>query len=808
MALRSRWVLAAIFAIAFCAPALAQADERERFALLEALQDIESDARRIELGKETPRRALAALLGNVHVRWQKYALFELFADGVAVSGTIPEEPPAGGAASPEDFRLFASGNILVRFGHQVLRCESFFFDNPTRRAVATGICLRTDVDFLKAIRRTERERGFDSVVRQLGAAAGSGAPGLDASDAARGRERLVVFAARLTIDDFERFLAEEGFEVTTCAFGDPHWSVGAERADVHALPREGDEEGERRAFRIDLGGGVTARAGEVPLFPLPPLRLDTRWFPSLPLRDVSYSHSSRFGNRVDSTWNGSLLLPRSLRRHIDVDLNLDYLSKRGTGYGSEWQYGTPVAKWSLDPATRYTSYGEGIFWAIDDRGEDANDVVPEHEYRYRVRAHHRSRFRTGTLLDAEYSTEHDPTFLEEYFEKEAREEKTPETLVYLRQPLGESAAATLLGQWQTDEHRETVERLPETSLFLVEKPLGTSGADLDLVGRAGSLDFEPDSTNPAGSRQMARGDLRTTLAYAMGRSNLLKLRPFFEVRGSAWEEEVTADDPIERLALATGARAGNQFWRRFAWRSDLLGFDGVRHVIAPEVRYRVLFENNVAPSELFQYDEVESVAREERLTLTLKNDLFARRIAPPAPAGTPPPASAWQMLEAEVEADYFPDSARDNGGDPWGPLRGELLLRPAEPVGLFVDGDLDMEGGGDLTTWNQGVQVITRGGSQVSLETRFRQLVSETWIARTAQYLSDRWELRAEWEYDARRHRSVNQYYALARNFHCWTMVFGLEVDEGDDNVGFQIRFGPRELVGIFGSSSAPQERW
>ena len=91
------------------------------------------------------------------------------------------------------------------------------------------------------------------------------------------------------------------------------------------------------------------------------------------------------------------------------------------------------------------------------------------------------------MIDVEYAVESDQLFLGEYFESEARGEKIPESLLYVRQPIGELASLNFLVKKKLSSFRTEVERDPEVSFFLVEQPLGSSGFDLDVVARASQL---------------------------------------------------------------------------------------------------------------------------------------------------------------------------------------------------------------------------------------------------------------------------------------------------------------------------------
>jgi hypothetical protein len=413
------------------------------------------------------------------------------------------------------------------------------------------------------------------------------------------------------------------------------------------------------------------------------------------------------------------------------------------------------------------------------------------------------------LIDVEYAVERDANFLNEYFEDEVRRQKDPENMVYVRQPVTETSAFTVLAKKRMVPYRTVVERLPELTGYLIETPLGTSGFDLDVTGRASYLRFLPSNTDPLNSERMARADLKTVLSYPMGRSKLFRVLPFIETRVTAWEEDEVRENSIERFTVATGARVGMHLSRIFDVSSTFLDMNGLKHVIDPEVSYRNVFENNVEPDELFQYDETETVDNFEAFTFSVRNFLFVRPFRAPsgeavggeansADPNSADPGPTRKLLEAEVEIDYFPDPTRDNIGDSWGPVVGEILFYPRPGWSVFGDGEFDVEQGGKFLEWNSGVGIPVSEDLDVYFQNRYRQHLSQTLTGTIRARISPRYEVAAQYQFDVRRNEATNQNYALARYFHRWAVVFSVEVDEGeDDNVEFKVQFGPRELLGI-----------
>ncbi len=768
----------------------------------------------------------AVLIGNVHLRTEA---FDLWSDRVAVwigpeEETVePDGSSTGKKKTTRPVKLYAEGRIVLFRQEASFRGESVFYDSTTKRAVITDVRARA---FLTQGRKpddlfakgswTSRDPGRGDAVaaideESLPLAGGAvGDAGVGQTDLGRHNEGSLVLAAkRMTLDDF-RHLSAEGIEITTCDFGVPHWSLSAKEANVTEIPREqtardmaGDPIGPTRSFLVQLSGVRFNLWGESVL-PLPPITWDTYWNEVLPIRSAGYSSSSKFGNEAEIVWNGNLLLPRFLKPHVDLGLRTEYLSKRGFGYGVDLELGDKISRWS-DTAEGFDLYGRGVFFAINDRGRDRGNIDPETNDRSRVRYHQRLRLPTSTLVDLEYAIENDRNFLNEYYQSEVQGQKAPENLIYLRQPFGEDVALTLLAKKRMVSYRTVTERLPEIAVHILEKPIADTGLRIDTTMRGSSLRFLPDDVTAANSRRMLRGDVRTVLSTVLGKTTYGKLRPFIEARGTAWEEDINRTRNIERLSLATGGSLGWHLGRTFRLAKRALGVDLLRHVLQPDIAYRFVFENNVDPNQLFPYDTTEQVRRFQVITFGLRQFLFGRKNRPANGDPAAPLPKTRKLVEAEVEIDYFPDSGRDNARDNWGPLRGELLLRPVDGIGAFVDGAYNVENGGRFDEANAGVTFRTppAGSAYVDAERRFEFTVANRFTKHRSHSVSthglwkvsEQYELGILLEEDVRRHKRVNQVYSVTRHFHRWSMLIELEIDEGEDNVGFHVQFAPRDLL-------------
>ncbi|MCL2118482.1 MAG: hypothetical protein FWH27_08665 [Planctomycetaceae bacterium] len=184
----------------------------------------------------------------------------------------------------------------------------------------------------------------------------------------------------------------------------------------------------------------------LPVFYWPWLAFDAKE-PVMYLKRAEYYHDSIFGHQARTRWNLYQIL--NIRNRPDgtaLDLNIDYLSKRGVGHGVQFTYNRGSFLGAPTPTV-----GLADFWGICDRGHDnlgldRRDLEPETDYRYRGFWQHKQFFNNkpfgsllgnGWLLSAELGVSSDRNFLPQYFGREWETFKDETTALELKRTGGD-----------------------------------------------------------------------------------------------------------------------------------------------------------------------------------------------------------------------------------------------------------------------------------------------------------------------------------------------------------------------------------
>lgn len=320
--------------------------------------------------------------------------------------------------------------------------------------------------------------------------------------------------------------------------------------------------------------------GDLPVFWWPYMATDATE-PTLYIRRARLRQDSIFGTQALTDWNLYQLLGiRNRPDGTDWTLSLDYLSERGFGHGTTFNYVRPEG--ILD----VTGSAAGVidYWGIYDNGldvlgRDRMNIPPEEDYRFRLFAQHRQMLAGGWEALAEVGWISDRNFLEQYFEREWDELKDMTTGLQLRRIDG-NRSMVALANVQVNDFFTTTEWLPRLDHFWLGQSFGNdvfTWYEHSSVGYAqfNAGDRPPPPQDPGnkfrylpwetvpgtdigldldGERLITRQEI--DYPFQLGP---LKLVPYALGELGHWGEDRTGND-IQRAYGQTGVRASLPMW--------------------------------------------------------------------------------------------------------------------------------------------------------------------------------------------------------------------------------------------------------
>jgi hypothetical protein len=489
--------------------------------------------------------------------------------------------------------------------------------------------------------------------------------------------------------------------------------------------------------------------------------------------------------------------PPDLEWSVDVRSRGQLGSGISIGVGKSYRADWGKARWRVGPHWFFRrgagGFGEADVSAWEGRlrgrsyatylhdDDDDDGIPPSTKNRY----WHQHQYRYGLTdfwrLDGEWSDISDQGFLRLWDEREFKEGKEQETLLYLR-GRGDTGYLTLTGKVRTIPFLNVLEELPRATAALpVLHLLDVGGAALQVAAsfEAGNLRRRAPDGSGAPDFRIFRADGQATvsLGFSLG---AVRVVPFASFRGTAYEETLVDGSAVGRFAGSGGVRADVMASRWYGRR---------RHIINLSVEYTNLYEVSVDASELFPLDRVDLVTPFEQLGVRLRNRLQRRT-----------KAGIRTTFDLEVFAAWFPDGEQPEGRTGDGFLELDLEWVPRTGVDVSARTSFDTEDG---TVDTGSVEVRWQARPTVRLGLGFRHLdnVSDVFTG-TAQYdVGSRWRVVGLSQIDARGGDFLDQGLRLERYGRQVVVALRFLWDPGDNDFTFGVhvdlieRFKRRERV-------------
>lgn len=721
--------------------------------------------------------------------------------------------------------IYLEGNIVVRQGDRTIYAERMFYDALRR----TGVIL--DAELLTPVPE------FDGYQY-------------------RGLVRLKAEA--LTQLEDSRFVAD-GALFTTSRLEEPTYSLRSDRITFEDFQRpivdpttgqqaanpftgtplyDREQSATAEGNRVEFGG--------VPLLYWPTIETDLEE-PAFYIDDFRIRNDSIFGFQVLTDLDVYQLLGAKAPPGTDWTVGLDYLSQRGFGYGTIYEYNLDRFAGATGPAN-----GRADLWFINDNGRDnlgfgRREIRPEEEFRGRVFWDHRQEVRDGLLAgwttQAQVGWLSDRTFLEQYYENEWDERADQPTGGRLRRLIDNQSLSIEANVRINDFFTET-QWLPRLDHWLMGQDLAGQTATWFAHSHVGYADHNR-ATAPSspqlvglfapfpweGGFEGERAATRQEIDVPIDLEDYgvpAKVVPFFLGEVAHWGEALDGDD-LQRAYLHTGVRASAPFWKiNPNVRDPLFNLDGLAHkvVFDAEVSYTDASQN---VTDLPLYDEIEDNSLEEirrRIflpgipatadprfylvrngiqgyvaspTTEVVDDLSAARVGMrhrlQTKRGAPGAQHIVDWLTFDSNATLYPDENRDNFGRTLGLVDYDMSWHLGDRFTFLSDGFVDLFSDG-LQTFSAGVAVNrpSRGNAYIGYRSIRGPFNSDLFSLRFNYRFGPKWVGSASTVVDFGEAGNIGQNFMLSRIGESLIFSFGANIDESKDNTGFSFLVEPRFL--------------
>ncbi len=711
-------------------------------APLAGLKAQDGDAETIETSFEAAwflvdqKRDLIVAVGNVQLRWKGGSLR---CDNAVIWGINPKRRKTLSRGNILAREIYAEGKVLVQHDDNLYTLESArgFVDPVRNRGIFFNTTIRMEID--------GREEPIAITARAA-----------EAVQIARNRFELT----NLTL--------------TTSPFSEPGYHVSADalrlRIDDRA-PRPGHPGEHARNIHYELDGSVLNLEG-VGILPAPAISGNTEDDSFTWLKKFSVDQSGRFGPSVLLSVGTPITIDD--RRWGDWTLHTRYLGDRGPGVGLDVKY----------KGDNYRGRFEGFYQR--DRGRDRLFGKPPENDRGRTLLRHRHQLPENIQLDVEFSKLSDRGFLPEYYEREYKEGKEQETLVYLKRVM-ENRAATLLGSTRLNGFQDQLEFQPQLGYNLVSEPLfdiGDTTIYLDTDYEIGRVRRRFDDATNIRDIDSVRVDLDNKVAVPFF-AGPIKLQPYAGVRYSYYSNGAVAERSTHRFGSLFGLQATTQLSRTFDIEGGLFNLKGLRHIIMPEIEYEIVSHVSRDVNDFPQFDRIDAFTERQAVRLGVRNRL----------------QTIWDdgseervvdFVDLDVEWTFFPNAARDNFGEHAGNLDVDFLFRLSPQLTYLLDFEYSFRFD-TMEVLNTTLGWAPADHFQIALGYRRYVDVNDVVLLQTQWRPTERLAFRGLIGYDFQEDQFQDAKLGVVRYGADW--VFTVDISwNNDGDFGFGISFSPRAL--------------
>jgi len=583
--------------------------------------------------------------------------------------------------------------------------------------------------------------------------------------------------------------------VTTDQFGVPNYDIGAsELTLIDLTPERAEPETGAQYRRVRfVGKDVEFRVRRMPLSWWPRMAGDLSEGATA-LRTVRIENSTDRGVGLVTQWHLAKLL--GLEREpegFNTYLDLDFWSKRGPAVGLESKY------------ARQNFYGQFLSYYLRDAGKDSvgsQDVKPSTENRGWVRWLHRQYLPSNWELTMELSYVSDAGFLNEFFERQDREEKAQETLVYLKRQMLDASglpsdqALTILLSKRLNDFYTRTEFLPQIGYNIIGHSLLNDRLTYFQDSEIAFARYQPDDRlGLPGSNGELVADTIHEVDLPL-RAGPVDIVPFTEVRLSYFEKDINGRNNRTRLYWRGGARAAVQAWRLYTGaESGLLDIHGIRHINTFDVSVYHAY-NSIRMEDLIPYDVTEAGTPIWQGVSGIGVTEVGWRQRFQTKRGPPGKSQVVDWLTLDLEGHFYDGREGPAPIAPDGRLAFNRLdlwtdCRVTDSTRLWSDTNYNADEG-TLEFFAVGLTVLHPPRLSYSVGHR---LITDEQTARTyisADYqINEKWRITLLEQFDFERIENAQTAILLTRRMNKWLVRLRFEVDPAEDNTFFGIEFQP-----------------
>ncbi len=541
----------------------------------------------------------------------------------------------------------------------------------------------------------------------------------------------------------QEFILQNAY-ITTCDLQDPHYKIFG------------------RELRIYPGDRVVIRRPTVYIHNVP-----VAWFPryTYPLNDERTRFSIAPGYRSDFGFFTYSAYNFYQSENIKGTLRLDYREKRGIGTGADVEY-----------QYENESFGKILTYVIDDREykpTGADEGSEEEDTRYRVTWEHQQQISYDTRLISEFNVQSDKDIIRDFFRSEFRDENQRENFIDITKSAPDYQM-TLFLSTQVDDVFNVLERLPEFRLSTRKMRIQDTPIFYTSTHSLSYLNFDFGEDRPVVDGEEVddfdsfRMDNFHEFSYPKKYLGWLSFEPRLGFRTTAYSDDVDGDSQLRGVYNAgfdtftkisrTWDDVENEFW----------DVHKLRHVIEPAIQYTIVGHPSVNPDDLLKFDGIDSIDRDNRFRLSLRNKLQTQR----SKYKTDRNMQTVDLVDVELFTFLFPQHSEMELEQAFSDIFVDFETRPIDWLKFDIDMRIDTEETSNgIEEINTDLVYYYDDALALVFGQRFRKESSNLFVFEVDYQMNPDWQLKVFQRVEAESGDLQDSEFALLRDLHDWKAV-------------------------------------
>ena len=610
--------------------------------------------------------------------------------------------------------IVAEGNVIIEYGEETLYCDKITVFTQTRDILAEGNVRLKDesgiVDGSSAFYNLDTKQGKIIEADMKMAPYFTVAP-----EAEKFPAKFILYDA----------------DITTCNLDKPHYHLHCRRVEI--IPND-----KIRAKKVKFV------VGNRTIMYLP--------FFVQSIKDRREGSSFSLGQSKE--WGPYVLSRYTYYLTDDVrgTMHFDWRENKGFGGG-------------MDLEMLSENFGRGLFryYQVNEHLRAEGEVSPIFKNTVRYKTQYRHKWDEGNdHLIMELNDYSDANFLKHYFYREYEKDAQTDNYILVSHSFP-SATLSLTLSKRLNQFYSDIEKVPEIKLettsfkvmdtpFYYQNQTSISG----LTSRTAYTDVDGDTV---------RFDTYDRLSYPF-KFAFLNLEPSVGIRNTYYSKDKNGEENISRSIFYSGCNLLTKFYRTFDVKVNSYGIeiDKLRHIITPSLEYSFINDPTLSSDRLTTFDEIDSITKQNTVTLTLENKLQTKRSG-----------ESVDFLVFIVKSPY--DFKQDgNSGGEFGDLSFDLEMLPNSWLKFWSDAQFDFRRR-SFRNANFDISFPLENDGKVTAGYRYavgaEDKDSEVFTFGLERQLNPKWRFRCYHRLEFTASKMIEeQEYALSRDMHCWDLEF------------------------------------